>query len=514
MVQPTLTKTQVIIVGAGPTGLSLGAQLIRFNIDFFIIEKNAEITHLSKALVVHARSMEIFREIGLTDKALKQGRITKAANVYYKGKQKVVIKIGELGKGLSPFPFTLSLEQSKTEKLLADHLAEKGKTIHWNSNFERFEETANGVKVYYTNHEGPQVVVGAYLVGCDGARSLVRHQIGLPFEGDTLPKLFYVTDVTLSSPVIDKDELFICLIKKGFVLFFPMEGSGHYRVIGILPNKTDEDEQFTFQQIEGFIKEQIVIPVDFKEVRWFSTYKVHTRKANSFIKGRCLIAGDAGHIHTPAGGQGMNTGIQDAYNLAWKLAYTIRYGVAAFVLESYDTEREQNARRLLKTTDRLFDNMAGVTKVTNFMRLHVIPLVAGLLTKNPFFKKKLFPGVSQIGIKYPDSALTIKSQIQHVNAGDRMPYIEFPDGSNIFDYLAVASFKVLFFGSGNNQLLEHPEKLEGKVYMRSFTEIPKELFGSNADFYILLRPDNHISYIGNDAETCVGFLEKMGLIKL
>ena len=504
-------QTQVIIVGAGPTGLTLAAQLLRYNIDFIIIEKNEKTTPLSKALVVHSRSMEIFHEIGIAEKAVSQGRITTAANVFHNGKQKVVINISALGKGLSPFPFTLSLEQSKTEKLLVDHLHENGKTIYWQSQFDRFEETADGIKVYYTNAAGQQVIDGKYIVGCDGAKSLVRHQMGLTLDGDTLPKVFYVTDVKLSSPVINKDQLFIFLIKKGFVLFFPMEGQGHYRVIGILPDKSEEDEEFTFGQIEGFIKQQIVIPIDFAEVRWFSMYKVHSRKASSFMRGRCFIAGDAGHIHTPAGGQGMNTGIQDAYNLAWKLAYTIRYNVNALVLESYDSEREKNAERLLKITDNVFDTMAGVTRFSNFARLNIIPLIAGFISKNPLFNKRIFPMLSQIGIAYPDSSLTIASKIHTVKAGDRMPYFVFADGTNIFNYITIPSFKVLFFGSSVNKLLEHPEQLEGKIYTRSFSEIPT-LFGRHSDFYILLRPDNHISYIGKDANSCILLLKKISLI--
>jgi 2-polyprenyl-6-methoxyphenol hydroxylase-like FAD-dependent oxidoreductase len=172
---------------------------------------------------------------------------------------------------------------------------------------------------------------------------LVRHELGLTFEGDTVPKLFYVTDVTLSSPVINKNELFIFLIEKGFVLFFPMEGTGHYRIIGILPGEEDSPDKEA-HKIEQFIKTQIIVPIEFKEIRWFSTYKVHSREANSFRKGRCFIAGDAGHIHTPAGGQGMNTGIQDAYNLAWKIAYTLQYNANDSLLESYNTERMENAR--------------------------------------------------------------------------------------------------------------------------------------------------------------------------
>ncbi|MBI3883460.1 MAG: FAD-dependent monooxygenase [Sphingobacteriales bacterium] len=233
-------KTQVVVIGAGPTGLSLAAQLLRYNIDFVIIEKNEKTTLLSKAVVVQARTLEIFNELGIAEKAISEGRLTTGLNAFYKGKKRVGVNLAGLGAGLSKYPFALSLEQSKTEKLLVDYLAENEKAILWKTDFTRFEQNEHEVNTYYRNATGiEQVIKSDYIVGCDGAHSAVRHQAGFAFEGDTVPKLFYVTDVILSSNVINKDELFIFLIKKGFVLFFPMEGDGHYRIVGILPNASE-----------------------------------------------------------------------------------------------------------------------------------------------------------------------------------------------------------------------------------------------------------------------------------
>jgi len=347
-------KTQVVIVGGGPTGLSMAAQLLRYNIDFIILEKNEHTTLLSKAVVVQARSLEIFQQMNLADKAIKKGRITKALNLFYKGKRRASVEISGLGKGVTPFPYALSLEQSKTEKLLADYLTENGKTILWKSEFLHFEQNKDGISIYYKDANGEEQRIDAeYIVGCDGAHSLVRHQMNAAFQGDTVPKLFYVADVILRSSVINKDELFIFLIKKGFVLFFPMEGEGHYRIIGILPDHNNDTTNYEFTDIEKFIKMHIVSPVNFIELKWFSTYKVNSRMADAFMLDRCFIAGDAAHIHTPAGGQGMNTGIQDAYNLAWKLAYVLNKNLNTSVLKTYNTERMENARHLLHTTDKM-----------------------------------------------------------------------------------------------------------------------------------------------------------------
>jgi len=502
-----MQQTQVIIIGAGPTGLSLAVQLLRYHIDFIILEKNEKTTHLSKAIVIQARTLEIFHGSGLAEKAIAQGRLTTAFNMYYKGKRKVRMDIAGLGEGLSHFPFALSLEQSKTEKLLVDHLAEHGKNIYWGSEFTRFEQNETGVRVYYKDAAGAeQILEGAYIVGCDGAHSLVRHQSGQNFEGDTVPKLFYVTDVRISSDVVNKDELFIFLIKKGFILFFPMEGTGHYRVIGILPGYT-EDDTVSFETIREEVTTQLSGQVHFEEVRWFSTYKVHSRKAGSFRNGRCFIAGDAGHIHTPAGGQGMNTGIQDAYNLAWKLAYTINYKAKDDLLESYNSERTGNAANLLRTTDQLFEFMTGANRFQNFVRLHIFPRLARFILRNKFFNKRIFPLLSMTSIAYPGSALTIKSLLGKIKAGQRMPYFVFSDGKNMYDYLTEPGFKLLYFGKEGN--IEQVQHIKFPVTAFSFTEIPKPIFKTATDFYILVRPDDHISYIGKDLQCCIEFLEKI-----
>ncbi len=498
----------MVILGAGPTGLSLAAQLLRYNIEFIILEKNEKTTPYSKAIAVQARTLEIFREIDLADKAISLGRVTTAFNVFYKGKKKARLNLSGMGEGLSAFPFALSLEQSKTEELLVNYLAEHGKKISWQSSYSRFEEK-DGVTVYYRDAKGEdQIIEADYLVGCDGASSIIRHQMNAGFEGDTIPKIFYIADVTLSSPVINKDELFVFLIKKGFILFFPMEGRDHYRVIGILPDKTEADN-FTFEDIQDSVKQQLMIPVSFEKVRWFSTYKVHSRRADFFMKGRCFIAGDAGHIHTPAGGQGMNTGIQDAYNLAWKLAYSIRYNTKASVLESYNSERIENAVHLLKTTDRMFDFITGTGTFWNFVRLQIFPRLARFISRRPSLNKRFFPLLSQIGITYSHSSLTIKSRVGKIEAGDRMPYFVFQDGKNIFDYLTEPAFKIIFFGADAGNKFDQFKNMAFPIITLSFKEAPMSIFKTSGDFFILLRPDNHISYLGKDSNQCRDLLKKI-----
>ncbi|MBA3649856.1 MAG: FAD-dependent monooxygenase [Chitinophagales bacterium] len=216
----------------------------------------------------------------------------------------------------------------------------------------------------------------------------------------------------------------------------------------------------------------------------------------------------AAHIHTPAGGQGMNTGIQDAYNLAWKLAYMIRGEVNAEVLNTYNTERTQNAKHLLETTDRILDIMSGVNRFWNTLRLTFFPLFLTVVSKSKLVRRQIFPLLSQIGIAYPDSYLTSESSIGKVKAGDRMHYFIFSDRKQIFSYLSEPVFKLLYFGSKHmNRELFNDAGI--KMTLHSFNEIPATVFGNAAEFYVLLRPDNYVSYIGKDIVKCRDAIRKL-----
>lgn len=488
-------KTQVVIIGAGPTGLSLAIQLQRQNIDFIILDKNKTTTTFSKALLLHAHTLEIFQELGLAQKAIEKGQITKGLNLLTNGKQRARINIGEMGEGQSQFAYILSLEQSKTEKLLYEYLQDKDKSVQWESSFKNFEQKENGVIAHYIDNKGLEKSIEAdYLIGCDGASSLVRHQMGVTFEGITAPKLFYVADVLLKCPVIDKKEFYFFLNHDGFVLFFSIEGEERYRIVGIVPDEIQqENKTIEFSAIAEHIKQQVMAPIEFTELKWFSNYKVHSRRAGKFAAGRVLIAGDAGHIHTPVGGQGMNTGIQDAYNLAWKLAFALNKKSNASILETYADEREKNATHLLETTDSMFDMMSSTQGTKNWFKLHLLPLIANIVPQTAIGKKRIFPLVSQIGITYSDTDLTIESHIGSIKAGNRMPYFTIEDGRSIFELVNKPEFKILYFGQNASEI----SIKEISCDLHIFKTIPS-FFGKHKEFYIVLRPDNYISYIGND----------------
>ena len=498
----TTMNTEVLIIGAGPTGLSLACQMLRYGIDFVIVEKKKAITPYSKAIGVHARTLEILDQIGLAVQAVTQGTVAQRARLLVDGEVRGELEFGDVGKGMSAFPFVLMLEQSKTERLLYEYLQSYRKQVLWRTELQSFSQDASGVAAQVKTGDDPiQTITARYLVGCDGPRSLVRHGLGLTFEGSTFERVFYVADAHVDWQ-FSHDSLYVCFSPDSFVVFFPLEGEKRYRIVGVFPEEFNKDEgDILYEEIEERIKTETKLDLDIHDVEWFSTYKVHVRHVNKFHAGRGFVAGDSAHVHTPAGAQGMNTGIQDGYNLAWKLALVIRGAADEKLLESYNEERLENAKRLLKTTDRFFGFAAGTDWLMNFLRLHMLPPVAKHIFSLDAVRRYAFPTISQIGINYRQSSLSNHAGDEDfaIKAGDRMPYF-LMDGKKVFDRLKEAKFHFLVF-SAHPANLDALREIEGHYAdWVDFTAIPmspevKKIFGTEKDFSMLLRPDNHVGVI-------------------
>jgi len=498
----TTINTDVLIVGAGPTGLSLACQFIRYGVDFIIVEKQEAITPYSKAIGVHARTLEIFDQIGLADEAVGQGTLAQRARLLIDGEVRGELEFGDVGRGMSPFPFVLMLEQSKTERLLYEYLQNHQKDVLWKTELQSFSQDASGVAAKVkTGDAATQTLTARYIVGCDGPRSVVRHELGLTFEGSTFERIFYVADAQVDWQ-FTHDTLHVCFSPDSFVVFFPLKGEKRYRIVGVFPEEFNKDEgDILYEEMEERIKTETKLDLDIHDVEWFSTYKVHVRHVNKFHAGRGFVAGDSAHVHTPAGAQGMNTGIQDGYNLAWKLALVIRGAADEKLLESYNEERLENAKRLLKTTDRFFGFAAGTDWLMNFLRLHMLPPVAKHIFSLDAVRRYAFPTISQIGINYRQSSLSNHAGDEDfaIKAGDRMPYF-LMDGKKVFDRLKEAKFHFLVF-SAHPANLDALREIEGHYAdLVDFTAIPmspevKKIFGTEKDFSMLLRPDNHVGVI-------------------
>lgn len=494
-------KTDVLVVGAGPTGLNLACQLTRHGVDFAVVEKNEGVTPYSKAIGVHARTLEIYEQLGLAREAVERGTIAGKVRLLSGGELRGEFDLSDVGEGLSPYPFVLMLEQSKNERLLYDYLKSRGKDVLWNTELESFSQTEAGVTARVkTAGGGTRSIEAKYLVGCDGAKSPVRHALGLAFEGSTFERTFYVADAQVDWQ-FGHDALTVSLSKETFVVFFPLKGEKRYRIVGVFPDEFAKDEgDVLYEEIEARIKQEAELELDIHDVEWFSTYKVHTRHVSSFDAGRCFLAGDAAHIHSPAGAQGMNTGIQDGYNLAWKMALVLKGWAGERLLDTYNEERLENAKNLLRTTDRMFQLAAGPEWFLSFLRTNVFPAVAGYLFSYDAVKRFVFPLVSQIGINYRHSTLSRHAGDEDfkVKAGDRMPYF-LVDGESVYDRLRRPKFHLLAFGgeTGSPQSSEAAGADADLVDFEAIRLGPQveEVFGTDRPFTVLLRPDNYIGYI-------------------
>ena len=491
--------TQVLIAGAGPTGLALAAQLIRYGVDFVIIDKKETTTPYSKAIGVQARTLEIYEQMGIAEDLIESGWIAEKVRLVEGGEVRGELTLKDVGRGMSPYPFLLLVGQGVHETRLYTLLRANGRDVRWQTELESFSQDAEGVSAKVKNAAGEAETINAeFLVGCDGAHSLVRHSLGLSFEGGTFERLFYVADVDIDWK-FDHDALHVCLAKNTITAFFPMRGERQWRIVGTFPEgHQGEEGEVLYEEIERQIIADTEMKLDITKVNWFSVYRVHSRHVNKFSEGRSFLAGDSAHIHTPAGAQGMNTGIQDGYNLAWKLAAVLKSNADLKLLDTYNEERLPNAHRLLQTTDRLFQFGASDDWFVSFFRTQIFPYIAGFALNFDTVKNALFPLVSQIGINYRGSSLSVDGEGSNVKAGDRMPYFVV-EGSSIYDRLREPKFHLLVFSDGTSPMPEIGNEFDRFADVNTFPLYPNiaAIFGASETFTLVLRPDNYVGYISN-----------------
>ena len=507
-------KTDIIIAGAGPTGLALAVQLIRFGIDFVIVDAKEGTTPYSKAIGVQARTLEIYEQFGVAQKLIDAGTIASKAQFVVDGEVRGSATFTELGTGMTAYPYVLFVDQGVHERMLLDFLSSNGKDVRWSTELQSFTQDEAGVTASVKSGDGnAETIEAKFMVGCDGAHSLVRRDLGLEFEGGTFERLFYVADVEINWE-FSHDALTACLAEHSVTAFFPMAGGEtHYRIVGTFPEGHEKDpSDILYAEIERQIAFDTTLKLDITKVNWFSVYKVHTRHVNKFSVGRCFLAGDSAHIHTPAGAQGMNTGIQDGYNLAWKLALVLKGEASLEILNTYNEERLPNARQLVQTTDRFFQLGANKNWLAAFLRTRVFPYVANFAFRFRPFTRRFFPVVSQIGINYRKSSLSRTDGAFDVKAGDRMPYFLI-DGASVYDRVRDPRFHLMVFADGTVPISEITADLGERADFHVFPLYPNiaEIFGASETFTVLLRPDNYIGYLsaGFSVEDVKEYLAKI-----
>jgi 2-polyprenyl-6-methoxyphenol hydroxylase-like FAD-dependent oxidoreductase len=486
-------------------------QLARFGIPFRIIEKNEGPTSQSRALVIQPRSLEILEQMGIARRAIEQGKVFEAINYVVNGKLAARVPLGHFGKGLTQFPYLLILEQSKTEPLLIDLLATKGYSVEWETELTSLTQIDGGVSVVLNRNGKEETAKADWLIGADGGGSPVRTMLDIPFGGETYKESLFVLDCKINWPFKD-DEAAIALSNEAFGLFFPMT-NGRCRVSSIVSEEYAETDEISFEEVNRDFAKNLNMDITLSDPQWISLYHAHHRYVANFRKGRCFLAGDAAHIHSPAGAQGMNTGLQDAYNLAWKLAFVISGKAEEKLLDTYHEERLPVARRLVRTTDRVFGITVSKNPLVVFWRVHFIPRAVAFIPREKHIARFAFRLISQIGIRYRKSSLSRDASHGSFPAnaprpGDRLPFVVFQEGNistNIHEKVKTPAFHLLLF-SGNSPDTDRKRQAvhdvihqyDGMVQAETIPLTPatKHLytaFGIQDEGYYLVRPDMYVA---------------------
>jgi 2-polyprenyl-6-methoxyphenol hydroxylase-like FAD-dependent oxidoreductase len=492
----TMSGQRVLIIGAGPTGLVLALWLTKLGVSVRIIDKSAEAGTTSRAVAVQARTLELYRQLDLSDAVVEAGVTVAGINLWISGTKAERLLLGRMGQGLSPFPYALTYPQDAHERLLIDRLDALGVSVERRTELVRFDQHPAGVRAVLKRPDGAEETCeAAYLAGCDGAHSTVREALAIGFPGGTYSGRFYVADVDAAGPATD-GELHVDLEEADFLAVFPLKGVGRLRLIGPVRWEADRDHRdATFDDIATRAAENLKLTI--AKVNWFSTYRVHHRVAARFRAGRAFLLGDAAHVHSPVGGQGMNTGIGDAVNLAWKLAAVLNGRAHDRLLATYEQERIGFARRLVATTDRAFVVVSKQGRVARWVRTRLVPLIAPLLFRLAPVRRFLFRTVSQITVNYRNSPLS-QGVAGGVRGGDRLPWVPTGPGADNFAPLASLGWQVHVYGEPRSGLAEVCAELQLPLHDFAWQPVMRRAGLRRAALY-LIRPDGYVALAAPEA---------------
>jgi 2-polyprenyl-6-methoxyphenol hydroxylase-like FAD-dependent oxidoreductase len=417
------TDLDVLIVGAGPVGLFLANECARRSLRWRIVEQRARQSEHSKALAVFPRSLEILDMAGLVGPFLEEANRVTSVSVFAHGQRLTTIPFSPVD---SPYPFVAMVPQDVTERLLIRALQQRGGAVLYETTFVSAAQEESSVAVELEHHGGRRTARAAFLVGCDGAHSAVRHGLHLPFEGAQYRETFILADVD-TNPALPGNELQLCPHEAGPVAIFPMSSTRRRIVATVDAPNADAP---TLGIVNALLRQRGPRDIVAHALHWSSYFGVHHRQVAHLREGRILLAGDAAHIHSPFGGQGMNTGFQDAWNLAWKLAYAARGRARPVLLESYTAERRPVIRQVIRTTDRITKVMGSRGRVAQALRDLAIPVVSRLRP----FQRAFVHRLSQLGVTYSNSPIIrgagrryFDDSLRRGGIGDRFVLVVGPD---------------------------------------------------------------------------------------
>jgi len=486
-----------LIVGAGPTGLVLALWLTRLGVAVRIIDKTAEPGTTSRALAVSARTLELYQQLGMAGLLVDGGVKVPGANFWVQGTRVARLPLDRMGEGLTPFPFALIFPQDAHEQVLIERLGTLGVTVERRTELLRFDTRDHVVRATLRRDDGVmETCEASYLAGCDGAHSIVRETLATGFPGGTYSDIFYVADIEGSGPATN-GEIHVDLGRSDFLAVFPLKGTGRVRLVGtVIERPADEHGNLTFDDVRDRVIGHLKFTID--RVNWFSTYHVHHRVAAKFREGCAFLLGDAAHIHSPVGGQGMNTGIGDAVNLAWKLAAVLNGGAADSLLDTYEPERIGFARRLVATTDRVFSIVTDQGPIAWRVRTRLVPLLARFLFRLDAVRRFLFRTVSQIGVNYRDSPLS-EGAAGSVKGGDRLPWVKTGPQEDNFAPLTSLAWQVHVYGEPRHGMADACAGLRLPIHAFAWkSEMGRSALVRGALY--LVRPDGYIALADPDGD--------------
>jgi len=393
-----MDRVPVLVVGAGPVGLAAAVQLRPHGVRFRIVEKNAERTLLSKALVVWPRTLELLRASGVAANLVAAGLQGTAATI--SSCRRTLVRL-RLDRADSPYPFALFIPQSETERLLEAHLAAHDIRVERETELVGFEPDGQGVTAHLKRADGGEETLRAdWIIACDGAHSAIRHRLALPFSGTTETTQFLLADIHVGGLAPDAGAKMF-FHPDGVMALFPI-GPAHFRMIAFLGAFEEKRPDPTLAQIQELLDRRGPGGLTASDPVWLAYFRINERKLKDYRAGRIFFAGDAAHVHSPAGGQGMNTGIQDVCNLVWKLALVCRGAASAPLLDSYSAERSA-------VGDLVLRNAGAITRMAtlrNPILLAVRNTTVTLLGRLPAVQKRFVRAMSELDIAYPNSPLS------------------------------------------------------------------------------------------------------------
>ncbi len=463
----------VLISGAGPVGMTFANEMARHGVPVRIVDKNSERTDKSKALVLWSRTLELLDDAGYASPFVQAG--LKGHGALISNGRDVVANV-TLDSVDSRFPYVLMIPQSETERVLEERLAARGVTVERQTELVSFVDKGNAVEAILKKADGSsETVTTDWLVGCDGAHSAVRHGLALGFEGTTMDSDWWLADGHIPA-LQPRDKLQIFWHRDGILAFFPMIGD-RWRVIGDLGVAAGAQRADpTLDEINGMLAHRANPGIVLSDPIWLSAFRINERKVKDYRKGRVFLAGDAAHIHSPAGGQGMNTGMQDAFNLAWKLALVINGCAQPSLLDSYSPERSAVGDRVLRNAGRLTEAAILRNPALQAIRNTVVRFATGF----PIVQHKIADQLSEMDIGYPASPLTVKNG--HVARGPK-------SGERWPDRLPAGAAGARFTAHGPAECVTALAVKFPRLVLAAPTEDPTHVTALR-----LIRPDGYVGF--------------------